>query len=397
MTTAAIEGACRACMRRIWLLSKLSARLDYRVKREESRVLELLELEDRELIEAIGGRWRTELRERWERFELDDKSDEPDAIDKLDANGLGADAGVETVCRHCPGYPSALRARRGAPRVLHVVGGAERLGKLTAGPAVAIVGSERPTDYGMEMAHSLARGLAASGVTVVSGFANGIAAGAHAGALEVRGPTVTVMAGGVDVIRPAARRGLYERVTACGCAVAEPPCGYLPRRWCGAARARTIAGLVGLTIVVEADEGSRELIGVHAARSPGPGGGGGTGACDLAGEQGHERAADGGRTAGARAGRRARPAVRGRGAGAGRCPPPRVRCTCKGRGARTEAAGDARAGGRRPRHGRQADLRRRGSGRDDADARGARADGPAGPGRWRADTCRARVWRSGEP
>lgn len=269
MTTAAIEGACRACMRRIWLLSKLSARLDYRVKREESRVLELLELEDRELIEAIGGRWRTELRERWERFELDDKSDEPDAIDKLDANGLGADAGVETVCRHCPGYPSALRARRGAPRVLHVVGGAERLGKLTAGPAVAIVGSERPTDYGMEMAHSLARGLAASGVTVVSGFANGIAAGAHAGALEVRGPTVTVMAGGVDVIRPAARRGLYERVTACGCAVAEPPCGYLPRRWCGAARARTIAGLVGLTIVVEADEGSRELIGVHAARALG--------------------------------------------------------------------------------------------------------------------------------
>jgi DNA processing protein len=269
MTTPAIEGACRACMRRTWLLSKLSARLDYRVKREESRVLELLELEDRELIEAIGGRWRTELRERWERFELDDKSDEPDAIDKLDADGLGADAGVETVCRHCLGYPSALRARRGAPRVLHVVGGAERLGKLTAGPAVAIVGSERPTDYGMEMAHSLARGLAASGVTVVSGFANGIAAGAHAGALEVRGPTVTVMAGGVDVVRPAARRGLYERVRARGCAVAEPPCGYLPRRWCRPARARTIAGLVGLTIVVEADEGPRELIGVHAARALG--------------------------------------------------------------------------------------------------------------------------------
>jgi|HubBroStandDraft_4_1064222.scaffolds.fasta_scaffold08816_2 DNA processing protein len=266
MTAAAIEGACRACMRRPWLLSRLGVRLDYRARGDQSRVLELLELEDRELIEAIGGGRRGELNERWERFEL---ADEPAAIDEPDGRTHDSDTGVETACRHCSAYPSVLRARRGAPAVLHVIGGSARLRELTARPAVAIVGSERPTDYGMEMAHSLARGLAASGVTVVSGFANGIAAGAHAGALEVRGPTVTVMAGGVDVVRPAARRGLYERVRARGCAVAEPPCGYLPRRWCRPAQARTIAGLVGLTIVVEADEGPRELIGVHAARALG--------------------------------------------------------------------------------------------------------------------------------
>ncbi len=236
-------------------------RLDYR-GRDESRLLELLELDDLQLIEAIGGRRRKELNERWERFEVD----EPD---ELDAKALDTKASVETVCRHCPGYPGALRDRKGAPRMLHIVGTSERLRMLTAEPAVAIVGSMRATDYGMEMARSLARGLAASGVTVVSGFANGIAAAAHSGALEVQGPTMTVMAGGVDVVKPAGRRVLYERVTASGCAVAEPPCGFQERRWSEPARARTVAGLARLTIVVEADESPRELVGVRATRALG--------------------------------------------------------------------------------------------------------------------------------
>lgn len=281
------DGACRDCVRRSWLLSRLSMRLDYR-SRDESRLLELLELlelHDEQLIEAIAGRRRKELKARWERFELDGSvpglsgtpgefspsggSGEPRAsgtdTERLEASTVGAAPGVERVCRHCHDYPRMLGRRTGAPRMLHVVGGRERLRALTSEPAVAIVGSERPTDYGMEMARSLARGLAASGVTIVSGLANGIAAAAHAGALEVAGPTITVMAGGVDVVKPAARRGLYERVSASGCAVAELPCGFAPRRWCGPARARTVVGLAWLTIVVEADEGS-ELVGARAAQ-----------------------------------------------------------------------------------------------------------------------------------
>jgi DNA processing protein len=170
-----------------------------------------------------------------------------------------ARAGVETLHRHAPGYPPALQESPGAPRTLYVLGGRERLARLMAEPVVAIVGCERPTDYGMEMARGLARGLAASRVTVLSAFANGIAAAAHAGALEVDGPTVTVMAGGVDVIAPAGRRGLYERVLASGCAIAEEPCGCRQRRWGAIARARTVAALAALTIVVEADDNQWDL------------------------------------------------------------------------------------------------------------------------------------------
>jgi DNA processing protein len=239
-------------MRRSWLLSELSKLLDYN-SRNESKLLELLALDDEALIQAIAGRRREELREHWERFKLDE---------------LEITSGVETVCKHNLSYPHALHDLTGTT-ILHVIGGRERLSKMLSEPAVAIVGSQKPTDYGMEMAGSLARGLAKHGVTVLSGLANGIAAAAHAGALEANGPTVTVMAGGVDVVKPASRRGLYERVTASGCAVAELPCGFQQRRWSEPARARTVAGLAWLTIVVEADDSRRELTSAYAAQTMG--------------------------------------------------------------------------------------------------------------------------------
>ena len=117
------------------------------------------------------------------------------------------------------------------------------------------------------MARSFARELAASGIAVVSGLANGIAAAAHAGVLEVEEPTVMVMAGGVDVINPMSRRDSYERITASGCAVAELPCGFRTQRWCEPARARTIASLTQMTIVIEADQNPWELVGAHAAQA----------------------------------------------------------------------------------------------------------------------------------
>jgi DNA processing protein len=250
MTTDTRTGACRECLRRSWLLSELSKLLEY--NRGLNKLLGLLSLDDEALIQAIAGRRRAELTEQWERFQPDRLDVKPD---------------VQTICEHDPGYPRALRDHKTAPRMLHIVGGRERLAQLTVKPAVAIVGSQRPTDYGMEMARSFARELTASGVVVVSGLANGIAAAAHEGALEADGPTVTVMAGGVDVVKPASRRDLYEQITASGCAVAELPCGFRWQRWCEPARARTVAALGTLTIVVEADQDPRELAGAHAAHT----------------------------------------------------------------------------------------------------------------------------------
>lgn len=246
--------ACQDCLRRSWLLAVLSTRLAYHA-RDRGRLLALLALGDEELVQAIGGRRRGELRARYARFTRED---------------INWEAGVETICRHHPGYPRGLAlAGDRAPRMLYVADGARRLVELGSEPTVAIVGSRRATDYGMEMARSLARGLAASGVTVAGGLSDGIAVAAQAGALEVDGKTLTVLDGGLDVGCPARRRALYGRLRKAGSAVAELPCGCGVRQWCDTARERTLASLAELTIVVEADEDPGDLVGARVTKALG--------------------------------------------------------------------------------------------------------------------------------
>ena len=246
------HGACLSCLSRSWLLSELSAPLDYQC-RDRGRLLSLLGLSDEDLVRAIAGRRRDELTRARAQFEEGSVPRAP---------------GVEAVCRHHPSYPPALKDT-GAPWMLHVAGGVERLRLLAATPTVAIVGSSRATDYGLEMAKSLARGLAASGVTVTSGLSDGVAVAALAGALEVDGGTITVVPGGLDVACPARRRSLYQRARQSGCGLAEVPCGCRPRRWTQAASERILARLAELTVVVEALEGSRELAGAQSAQALG--------------------------------------------------------------------------------------------------------------------------------
>jgi DNA processing protein len=246
------SGACEGCVRRSWLLAQLGGPLDFWA-RDQGRLLELLSLEDAELLEAVAGRRRDELRARYRRFQPGETRTTRD---------------VESLCRHDRRYPQALRST-GAPCMLHVAGGVDRLEELTSAPVVALVGSRRATDYGMEMAKSLGRGLAASGVTVTSGLSNGIALAAQAGALEVEGSTVSVLEGGLDVSCPAGGRSTYERVTVCGCAVSELPYGQRGRRWGAVASARVVARLAEVTVVVEAADGSRELAAAGIGRQLG--------------------------------------------------------------------------------------------------------------------------------
>jgi DNA processing protein len=166
---------------------------------------------------------------------------------------------TNAIDRDDPRYPAALSQMRGAPPLLYVAGGADRLVRLLSEPTVAIVGTHKATDYGMETARGLARGLAASGVTVLGALAEGIPAAAHMGALEVDGPTVTVMPGGADVCYPATRRALYEHLRTVGCAVSEHPWGCRMRRWSHVARIRVLVGLARMVIVVEAEERSTAL------------------------------------------------------------------------------------------------------------------------------------------
>ncbi len=282
--------ACDACLARSWLLERLGGNLEH----ERGRIELVLELEDDELIEAVGGGGRDSLRAAWL------------ALDTGAVRAAVAAAGLEAVCRCDPGYPPRLRDLLAPPAVLFVAGGVRRLLELVGEEPVAIVGSRRASGYGAEIARSLGRELAVAGVNVVSGMAVGIDAAAHEGALAggrgaVRdrggepvggagasagatpvpagatsvpagatpapaGGTVAVLPGPADRAYPASHRRLYNQILDRGVAVSELPPGASVWRWTFLARNRIIAGLSTATVVVEARERSGALVTARFAR-----------------------------------------------------------------------------------------------------------------------------------
>lgn len=179
-------------------------------------------------------------------------------------------------------YPPLLREVPGRPVRLFVTGRT-----LEPAPYIAVVGTRRPSRYGLEVAAAVAGGLAASGATVVSGMAAGIDAAAHEAALEAGGMTVAVLGCGLDVCYPARNADLYRRIRRAGSAVSEYEAGTRPLPYHFPTRNRIIAGMCLGVVVVEgrrhggamitarlaADYG-REVLAVagpvHGAGSEGP-------------------------------------------------------------------------------------------------------------------------------
>src|SRR5712691_5670291 len=152
-------------------------------------------------------------------------------------------------------YPALLGVIP-SPPALHVRGSLEPEDAL----AIAIVGSRRPTPYGVEVAESLAADLAARGVTIVSGLARGIDAAAHRGALAGGGRTLAVLGSGIDVVYPPENEALAVAIEGQGALLSQFNRGTAPLAWHFPVRNRTIAGLALGVVVVEARQRSGALI-----------------------------------------------------------------------------------------------------------------------------------------
>ncbi|MEP6911371.1 MAG: DNA-processing protein DprA [bacterium] len=209
--------------------------------------------------EAVYGATRVEL----EKCRL-----LPEAVDSIIARNLHTEAEgeIENV-RRLGGdilvlddgvYPSLLREIYDPPIALYVKGAwSECLDQ----PCVAIVGSRKCSTYGQNAAVMLARDLAQRGVTVVSGFARGIDAAAHRGAIEAGGRTIAVLGTGIDEIYPRDHKKLSEEVLDGGGAmVTQFPLRTPPVSENFPYRNRIISGLSLGVVVVEAAENSGSLI-----------------------------------------------------------------------------------------------------------------------------------------
>lgn len=137
------------------------------------------------------------------------------------------------------------------------LGGAP-IGLWVRGPArvpaggVAVVGARACTSYGTEVAMALAGDVAAAGVPIISGGAYGIDAAAHRGALVASGPTVAVLACGVDEAYPSGQAAVLEKIAREHTVVSEYAPGSRPTRMRFLARNRLIAALADGTLLVEA-------------------------------------------------------------------------------------------------------------------------------------------------
>jgi len=152
------------------------------------------------------------------------------------------------------GYPQRLRQIDDPPALLYCCG------ELPSEPAVAIVGTRHPTDFGRMFTKKLARDIAAAGIVIVSGMARGIDSAAHRGALEGGSKTVAVLGCGIDYIYPPENSALYKQIIENGALLSEYPPGSEPLPGHFPGRNRIISALGLGTLVVEACRDSGSLI-----------------------------------------------------------------------------------------------------------------------------------------
>jgi DNA processing protein len=123
---------------------------------------------------------------------------------------------------------------------------------LTLWQSVTVIGTEFPTSYGVHAASEFAYQLAREGWTVVSGWAVGIDATAHRGALSADGTVVATLPRGLDTTDLAGDNDWRFRITQSGTMISLWPAGTPATQHRIAANYRLLGALSAGTVVVEA-------------------------------------------------------------------------------------------------------------------------------------------------
>ena len=119
-----------------------------------------------------------------------------------------------------PDYPLAFSRISDMPLVLYCTGDPHWLNEPAA---VGMVGTRKPTEYGLRAAEDIGRGLARVGAVIVSGLADGLDSAGHRAAVGENCPTIAVMGVPIDRTYPAANRELRRAIERRGCVISEYP------------------------------------------------------------------------------------------------------------------------------------------------------------------------------
>lgn len=168
-----------------------------------------------------------------------------------------------------PTYPELLYEIPDPPPVLYYQGNLALLSACQLTPAVGIVGTRHPSEYGRRWTRRLTKALCRNSLPILSGLAAGIDQEAHQSCLEVHGDTIAVLGTGVDVVYPYRNRELHRAIAQSGLLLSEHPPGTKPDRTHFPRRNRIIAGLSRAILVTEAPSKSGALITANLANDYG--------------------------------------------------------------------------------------------------------------------------------
>ena len=176
-----------------------------------------------------------------------------------------AETGTVVVTMGDARYPQPLREIFDAPILLFARGRVDLLQSIVLG----VVGTRRPTPYGLAVTERLSSDLAHAGLTIASGMARGIDSAAHKGALAVGGDTIAVLGCGADVVYPSENRKLAAELAVKGLIVSEFPMGTVAFPQNFPIRNRIISGLSVGVLVVEGAQYSGSAITAKLAMDQG--------------------------------------------------------------------------------------------------------------------------------
>lgn len=164
--------------------------------------------------------------------------------------------GAELISIQDGRYPALLREIFDPPIVLFARGRLE----LLQAHAIGVVGTRRPTPYGVAATERLSADLARAGLAIVSGMARGIDTAAHRAALREGGDTIAVFGCGVDVLYPADNRKLCDGIVRNGLLISEFPMGAPAYPQNFPIRNRIVSGLSLGVLIVEGAQHSGSAI-----------------------------------------------------------------------------------------------------------------------------------------
>jgi DNA processing protein len=173
--------------------------------------------------------------------------------------------GAQLLPLHDPLYPQHLREIFDPPLVLFALGNLT----LLSSHCLAVVGTRRPTPYGLAAAERLSTDLAQAGLTIVSGMARGVDTAAHRATLNANGQTIAVFGCGVDVLYPSSNRKLYDDIARNGLLLTEFPmeAPAFPQNF--PVRNRIVSGLSLGVLIVEGAQHSGSAITAKLAMDQG--------------------------------------------------------------------------------------------------------------------------------